>query len=66
VTSDEQRAVVEALIDRLEARGYAVVTQIRPTQAQTFWLAEDYHQNFYVQKREKPYCHAPVDRFGDG
>ena len=66
VTDDVQRAVVEGLIDQLEARGYAVVTQIKPAQGVTFWLAEDYHQNWYVNKREKPYCHAPVDRFGDG
>ncbi|HVH98710.1 MAG TPA: peptide-methionine (S)-S-oxide reductase MsrA [Enhygromyxa sp.] len=66
VTDDVQRAVVEGLIDQLEARGYAVVTQLKPAQGVTFWLAEDYHQNWYVNKREKPYCHAPVDRFGDG
>jgi methionine-S-sulfoxide reductase len=66
VTSDEQRAAVEGLIDQLEARGYAVVTQIRPAKDVIFWLAEDYHQNWYVKKREKPYCHTPVDRFGDG
>ncbi len=64
VTSDEQRAVVEALIDRLEARGYDVVTTISP--AQKFWIAEDYHQDYYVKNQSKPYCHARVDRFGDG
>lgn len=64
VTDDEQKAIVEALIDRLEARGYAVATTIRPLAK--FWLAEDYHQDWYTKKREQPYCHAPVDRFGDG
>ncbi|HLT37619.1 MAG TPA: peptide-methionine (S)-S-oxide reductase MsrA [Enhygromyxa sp.] len=64
VTNKEQRAVVEQLIERLNDRGYAVVTQIRPVVK--FWLAEDYHQDWYAKKREQPYCHAPVDRFGDG
>ena len=64
VTDDAQRVVIEALIDQLEERGYAVVTQIRPVDK--FWLAEDYHQNYYVEKRSQPYCHSMVDRFGDG
>lgn len=64
VTSDEQRVVVEGLIEQLEARGYDVVTQIKP--AQKFWMAEDDHQDYYVKKQSKPYCHAMVDRFGDG
>ena len=63
VTGDEQRATVEDLIARLEARGYAVVTQIKPMAK--FWPAEDYHQDWYVKKKSEPYCHAYVDRFGD-
>ncbi|MFO7563589.1 MAG: peptide-methionine (S)-S-oxide reductase MsrA [Enhygromyxa sp.] len=64
VIDDEQRAIIEGLIARLQARGYEVVTTIRPEVK--FWVAEDYHQDWYAKKREQPYCHAPVDRFGDG
>lgn len=63
VTSDAQREVVEGLIAKLEARGYEVVTEIKPLVK--FWIAEDYHQNYYVVKQSQPYCHAFVDRFGD-
>lgn len=63
VTSPEQRAAVEELIGLLEGRGYDVATTIEP--AETFWIAEDYHQNYYALKGKQPYCHTPVDRFGD-
>lgn len=63
VTGDEQRTVTEGLIERLKARDYAVVTEVLP--AATFWPAEEYHQNYYARKGDTPYCHAPVDRFGD-
>ncbi|PRQ03314.1 Peptide methionine sulfoxide reductase MsrA 1 [Enhygromyxa salina] len=63
VTGPEQREVTDALIERLEARGYDVATQVKPSA--TFWIAEDYHQNYYVKHAKTPYCHTPVDRFGD-
>ena len=61
VTGPAQRAAVEGLIKRLEANGYAVATKIHD--AGQFWLAEDYHQNYYVTTRKTPYCHMPVPRF---
>ncbi len=61
--SEEQKATAQSLIDRLEARGYDVATQLLP--AQEFYLAEDYHQDYYAHKNKTPYCHSPVDRFGD-
>jgi methionine-S-sulfoxide reductase len=63
VTGDEQREATESLIRRLRERGYDVATQVRP--AVKFWIAEEYHQNYYVVHQKQPYCHAPVDRFGD-
>jgi len=61
VTGPEQRAAAEELIARLKANGYAVATTIHD--AGQFWLAEDYHQNYYARTRKTPYCHAPVPRF---
>ncbi|MDX1291354.1 MAG: peptide-methionine (S)-S-oxide reductase MsrA [Hyphomonas sp.] len=48
VGSDEERAVVEAEISSIEASGVLnapVVTRV--VQADTFWPAEDYHQDYY-------------------
>jgi peptide methionine sulfoxide reductase msrA/msrB len=59
----EQKRVAEALIARLVARGYDVVTEVRA--AERFWPAEDYHQDYYARTDKTPYCHARVKRFGD-
>jgi methionine-S-sulfoxide reductase len=61
VTSPAQRAAVENLIKRLEGNGYKVATTIHD--AGQFWLAEDYHQNYYATTKKTPYCHVPVPRF---
>lgn len=60
-TSQEQRAVAEKLIQQLKAKGYNVVTRLAP--ATTFWVAEDYHQNYYERKGTSPYCHGYTKRF---
>ena len=60
-TSPEQKAVAEKLIQELKEKGYAVVTRLAP--ATTFWVAEDYHQNYYTRKRTLPYCHGYTRRF---
>ncbi|MCA9653171.1 MAG: peptide-methionine (S)-S-oxide reductase MsrA [Myxococcales bacterium] len=63
-TDAEQKRIAEGLIERLRARGYDVVTELR--QADRFWPAEEYHQDYYVRKGTEPYCHGWVDRFGTG
>lgn len=59
--SPEQKAVAEKLIALLKSQGYDVVTRV--TQASTFWVAEDYHQDHYVREGTEPYCHRYVKRF---
>lgn len=60
-STPEQKASAEALVAQLRARGYDVVTQIRP--AEQFWIAEGYHQDYYARAGKQPYCHARVKRF---
>jgi peptide methionine sulfoxide reductase msrA/msrB len=58
---DEQRKTTERLINTLKGEGYPVVTE--SVSAGTFWLAEDYHQNYYDKSGKQPYCHAYEKRF---
>jgi peptide methionine sulfoxide reductase msrA/msrB len=58
---DEQRATSERLIEELKSNGYAVATRVTP--AGTFWPAEDYHQHYYQNNGQSPYCHIYTKRF---
>lgn len=60
-TNDEQKIIAQKLIAQLEDKGMKIVTQIR--QAQQFWVAELYHQNYYFKNGKKPYCHVWIKRF---
>ncbi|MDP3268251.1 MAG: bifunctional methionine sulfoxide reductase B/A protein [Legionella sp.] len=58
----EQLDEAERLMQELRQRGYPVVTQL--LEAQPFWPAEEYHQDYYQKHNKTPYCHAPMNRFG--
>jgi len=55
-TNESEKAEAENYIQQLESMGYRVATQLRP--ASTFWIAENYHQQYYEHKGTKPYCHS--------
>lgn len=61
VKTAEERKVAEKLIKILERKGLKIATKI--IEANMFYKAEDYHQDHYVKKGSKPYCHAYVKRF---
>lgn len=55
--SDAQKAIAEATIARLEAeRLYSnpIVTEVTPASA--FWVAEDYHQDYFANNPRAGYC----------
>jgi peptide-methionine (S)-S-oxide reductase len=55
--SDEQRAAAEALIRELEAEriwSRPIVTEVQP--AVEFYVAEDYHQEYFRNNPSAPYC----------
>jgi peptide-methionine (S)-S-oxide reductase len=57
----EQKRVAEEVIAEIEASGVwkgKVVTQVAPFT--TFFPAEDYHQNYFAQNPNQPYCAAVV------
>ena len=57
--NDEQRAMFEAARDRaVETWGDGIVTEIVP--AETFWVGEEYHQDFFDKNPNQGYCNAVV------
>jgi peptide methionine sulfoxide reductase msrA/msrB len=49
------------LIKELKKLGHHVVTELLPVKP--FWVAEDYHQNYYEKVKKEPYCHVYVKKF---
>ncbi|MEA2077860.1 MAG: bifunctional methionine sulfoxide reductase B/A protein [Candidatus Marinimicrobia bacterium] len=58
---EEQKAISKKLINQLKDNGYKVATKILP--AETFYTAEEYHQDYYARRGKLPYCHGYVKRF---
>ena len=59
--TEEQHKVIDKLISILKSKGYEVNTKIAP--ATSFWIAEQYHQNYYDNTGGSPYCHFRVKKF---
>lgn len=58
---EAQRDVTRAVIEDLESAGTwpePVVTEIVPLDA--FWVAEEYHQEYYRRNPDQPYCRVVV------
>lgn len=59
--TDAQRADAEAVVAELTAAGVyddPIVTEIAPLD--TFYPAEDYHQDYYARNPSAPYCAAVI------
>lgn len=57
--NEEQRVLFEAARDRaIDLWGPAIVTEIVPIE--TFWLGEEYHQDFFAKNPNQGYCNAVV------
>ncbi len=60
-SSDEQRQTAEAVKADLDAQGVfddPIVTEVVPLES--FYPAEDYHQDYYERNPAQPYCAAVI------
>lgn len=60
-TSDEQKNQAQEYIKKLEDAGEfpdKVVTEVQPLG--DFYTAEEYHQNYYNENQDKPYCQIVI------
>ncbi|NBD35228.1 MAG: peptide-methionine (S)-S-oxide reductase, partial [Chloroflexi bacterium] len=59
--SEEQRETAEQKIEQIDASGRwqgSIVTEV--TALETFYPAEDYHQEYYRQHQRQPYCQMVI------
>jgi methionine-S-sulfoxide reductase len=60
-TSQDQQAQVQDYLNKVSEQFDApIVTEVRLLE--TFWIAEDYHQNFFERNPNKPYCQLVVKK----
>jgi len=56
---EDQRATAETLIAELEGEAYdGIVTEVEPLE--TFYEAEEHHQNYYEKNPNQPYCAVQI------
>ncbi|MGH8014587.1 MAG: bifunctional methionine sulfoxide reductase B/A protein [Candidatus Zixiibacteriota bacterium] len=58
---ETQKRIAEKLIGQLKAKGLKVATELAA--ADTFYEAEQYHQDYYTYTGKEPYCHVYTKRF---
>ena len=59
--NDEQKQIAKELIEELNSQKILdnpIVTQVAPLD--TFYMAEDYHQEYFARNPQQPYCQAVV------
>jgi peptide-methionine (S)-S-oxide reductase len=60
--SDEQKKIAENVVQELDRSNIwknPIVTEI--TLFQNFYPAEDYHQDYYMQNSDEPYCRLVIE-----
>ncbi len=60
-TSEEQKVQAQATIESLTTQkeySEPIVTQVQPLDK--FYTAEEYHQNYYQENQQQPYCQLVI------
>ncbi len=58
-TSDKQIPIIEEAISKAQQIWRKpIVTEVKPLD--TFWIAEEYHHNYFEKHPEKPYCQVVI------
>jgi peptide-methionine (S)-S-oxide reductase len=55
---ENQKEIAQKKIDELKNKGINVVTEL--SALEVFYPAEKYHQNYYNQNPQNPYCHYVI------
>lgn len=55
-TNETQKEIALHLINILNEKGYKIATKVN--KAGEFYIAEDYHQDYYFKSGGTPYCHS--------
>lgn len=59
--NEAEYETIKTLTEILRSKGHSVCTRIEPFTK--FWVAEQYHQNYYDNTGGSPYCHFRVRKF---
>lgn len=59
--TERQKEIAAKIIKLLNEKGLRIATKLKKNEF--FWIAEDYHQNYYEKNVGIPYCHSRVKRF---
>lgn len=61
VENGNDRKIVEEIIALLHTKGLNIATKVK--EVAPFWMAEEYHQDYYDKTGKQPYCHFYNKRF---